>query len=87
MRIQSLLDLHRLHLAHRRCHYSSLLAVFFSEDHWLVLAPFFALLGQLELDVVLVESADDIVHDLGALAWLHAGRLNVLVTVGIVILT
>ena len=73
MRILPLIYLHRLHLSHRGCYYTSLFAVFFSEDHRLVFAPFFGLLGQLELDIVFVEAADDVVHDLLTLAWRHAG--------------
>ena len=48
-------------------------AVFFSEDHRLVFAPVFRILGQMELNIVFVEAADDVVHDLLALAWRHAG--------------
>ena len=73
MRILPLIYLHRFHLSHRGCYYTSVFAVFFSEDHRLVFAPVFRILGQMELNIVFVEAADDVVHDLLALAWRHAG--------------
>ena len=71
MRILCLLNIHRLHLAHGRSHDTSLFAVFFSEDHWLVPAPVLRFLGQLKLDIVLVESANDVVHHLRTLTRSH----------------
>ena len=73
MRILPLIYLHRFHLSNRGCYYTSVFAVFFSEDHRLVFAPVFRILGQMELNIVFVEAADDVVHDLLALAWRHAG--------------
>ena len=73
MRILPLIYLHRFHLSYRGCYYTSVFAVFFSEDHRLVFAPVFRILGQMKLNIVFVEAADDVVHDLLALAWRHAG--------------
>lgn len=55
-------------------HYAALLAVFVGENARLVPVALVRFLLELELDIVLVEAADDVLHDLRALALCHPAR-------------